>query len=107
MQKIAKCRIDASWNNKDMMREFDKTKSKNVANIDKVKDSLYSRSTDAIFAKRRHSLQDTPDTRTPASWNIDEGKIESSFQIPYTKILLGAFIFFILALGFTFSKYRE
>lgn len=40
MQKITKCKIDASWNNKDMMREFDKTKSKNVANIDKVKDLL-------------------------------------------------------------------
>lgn len=40
VQKIAKRRIDASWNNKDRTREFDKTKSKNVANIDKIKDML-------------------------------------------------------------------
>ena len=74
-------------------------------NIDKVKDSLYSKNTDAIFAKRRHSLQDRSDSRTPSAWNIEEEQAESSFQIPYNKILLGAFIFFILALGFTFSKF--
>jgi hypothetical protein len=74
-------------------------------NIDKVKDSLYSKSTDAIFAKRRHSLQDGLDSKTPAGWNTEEEQAESSFQIPYTKILLGAFIFFVLALGFTFSKF--
>src|ERR1035437_4467273 len=74
-------------------------------NIDKVKDSLYSKSTDAIFAKRRHTLQDTTNSETPPAWNVAEEKAESSFQIPYTKILLGAFIFFVLALGFTFSKF--
>ena len=40
VQKIAKHEIDVSWNNKGMIREFDKTKSKNVANIDKIKDVL-------------------------------------------------------------------
>ena len=74
-------------------------------NIDKVKDSLYSKNTDAIFVKRRHSLQDKSNLNAPTSWNVGEEKAESSFQIPYTKILLGAFIFFILALGFTFSKF--
>ncbi len=74
-------------------------------NIDKIKDSLYSKNTDGIFAKRRHSLQEKNDLKTSTAWNMEEEKAESSFQIPYTKILLGAFIFFILALGFTFSKF--
>ncbi len=74
-------------------------------NIEKVKDSLYSRSTDAIFTKRRHSLQDTASTRPTVGWNVEREETESNFQIPYNKILLGAFIFFIFALVFTFSKF--
>lgn len=75
------------------------------ANIDKIKESLYSKNTDGIFLKRRHSLHDNLDLKTPTSWNVKEEQAESSFQIPYTKILLGAFIFFILALGFAFTKF--
>ena len=74
-------------------------------NIDKIKESLYSKNTDAIFAKRRHSLQEKNSPEVPVEWNMKEDIAESSFQLPYTKILLGAFIFFVLALGFTFSKY--
>ena len=74
-------------------------------NIGKVKDSLYSRSTDGIFVKRRHSLKNENNSETPATWNIKEEPTESSFKLPYNKILLGAFIFFVLALGFTFSKF--
>jgi len=74
-------------------------------NIDKIKESLYSKNTDGIFLKRRHSLQEEENSKTPAAWNIKEERAESSFQLPYTKILLGAFIFFVLALGFTFSKF--
>ena len=74
-------------------------------NINKVKESLYSKTTDAIFSKRRHSLQEQQETKIPDAWNVQEEKPESSFKIPYNKILLAAFIFFILALGFTFSKF--
>jgi hypothetical protein len=74
-------------------------------NIDKIQESLYSKTTDGIFLKRRHSLQDKTSTGTPTAWNVEEEKAESSFQLPYTKIFLGAFIFFILALGFAFSKF--
>ncbi|MFH1455136.1 MAG: hypothetical protein ABIF22_02345 [bacterium] len=74
-------------------------------NIDRVKDSLYSKNTDAIFVKRRHSLQNKAGSNTPTVWNVKEEKAESSFQLPYTKIFLGSLIFFILALGFTFSKF--
>jgi len=74
-------------------------------NLDNIKDSLYSKSTDGIFVKRRHSLQNKTDLKTPVAWNVKEEEIESNFKLPYNKILLGAFIFFILALGFTFSKF--
>ncbi len=74
-------------------------------NIDKIKDSLYSRSSDGIFAKRRHILKDKVNTKIPTEWKVEEEQAESSFKLPYTKILLGAFIFFILALGFTFFKF--
>lgn len=40
IQKITKNTINVSWNNKDRMRDFDKIKSKNVANIDKIKNIL-------------------------------------------------------------------
>src|SRR3990167_4505700 len=74
-------------------------------NIDKIKESLYSKSTDGMFVKRRHSLQDKFASNTPSAWNIEEEKAESGFKIPYSKIFLGSLIFFILALGFTFSKF--
>lgn len=74
-------------------------------NIDKIQESLYSKTTDGIFVKRRHALQDKTDSKVPVDWNINDERAESSFKIPYTKILLGAFIFFILALVFTFSKF--
>ncbi len=73
--------------------------------IDKVKDSLYSKNTDGIFATRRHSLHDEIDSKAPVAWDIKEERTESNFEFPYTKILLGAFIFFVLALGFTFFKF--
>lgn len=40
VQKIAKCKIDVSWNNKNRIRDFDKIKSNNLANIDKIKNML-------------------------------------------------------------------
>ena len=73
--------------------------------IEKVEEALYSKNTDGIFLKKRHSLQGTEDFKTSATWNIKEKETENGFKIPYTKIFLGAFIFFVLALGFTFSKF--
>ena len=74
-------------------------------NIDKIKESLYSKNTDAIFSKKVHVLENKSGAEVSSNWNIEEDKPESSFKIPYTKILMGSFIFFILALGFTFSKF--
>jgi len=82
---------------------FDPNEKKD--NIDKVQESLYSKTIDNIFVKRRHSLQDKPDLKASSTWNIEEEKVESKFQIPYSKIFLGAFIFFVLAIGFTFFKF--
>ncbi len=74
-------------------------------NIEKIQESLYSKNTDAIFAKRRHPLHEAGDQKNPVAWDTKEEQAEGTFQLPYTKILLGAFIFFVLALGFTFSKF--
>ena len=76
-----------------------------TSSIDKVQESLYSKTTDAIFAKRRHSLKEGSDSKTPLGWNVEDEKPESSFEIPYTKIFLGALIFFVLAVIFTFSRF--
>ena len=82
---------------------FDSIEKKD--NIKEMKDSLYSKTSDEAFVKRRHSLQDKADSKIPVAWNVKEERAESSFKIPYSKILLGAFIFFILAFGFTFFKF--
>ncbi|MFH0755600.1 MAG: hypothetical protein V1910_02980 [bacterium] len=74
-------------------------------NIDRMKDFLYSKNNNGIFLKRRHPLKEKINSNTPFTWNIKEKKAKNNFQIPYTKLFLGAFIFFILALGFTFSKF--
>jgi len=82
---------------------FDSDEKKD--NIEKVEESLYSKTIDNIFVKRRHNLQEEQKTNAPTSWNVIDEEAESHFQLPYSKILLGAFIFFVLALGFTFSKF--
>ncbi len=82
---------------------FDQNEKKDK--IEKVEESLYSKTIDNIFIKRRHNLQEGQNTNTPTSWDIKDEEVESHFQLPYSKILLGAFIFFVLALGFTFSKF--
>lgn len=74
-------------------------------NIDRIQESLYSKNTDGIFEKRRHTLQDKTNISAPSAWNEEEEKVESSFHLPYTKIFIGAFIFFVLALVFAFSKF--
>ncbi len=74
-------------------------------NIERIKESLYSRNTDGIFLKRRHSLQENTNFNKPTAWNVEEEKPESNFKLPYNKIFLGSFIFFVLALIFVFSKF--
>lgn len=73
-------------------------------NIDKVKESLYSKGTDAIFSRKAYTLKDkyNPDIKT--DWDIEE-KPMKKIKIPYTKILIGSFLFFILASGFTFFRF--
>lgn len=71
--------------------------------IDEIKKSLYSRDTDAIFAKKRHSLKPV-DEEANTDWSDDDLRNESDFKFPYVKILLGALIFFLLTAGF--AAYR-
>lgn len=73
--------------------------------IKEVQDSLYSKNTDGIFIKRRHPLQGNDETTVPLGWNENEEQTGSKIKISYSKILLWAFIFFILALGFAFSRF--
>ncbi len=74
-------------------------------NIGRVKDSLYTKNPDGIFVKRRHNLADQKNLNVPTEWSVEEEQPESTFKIPYTKILFGAFIFFVLALVFAFSRF--
>ncbi len=74
--------------------------------IEGVKEELYSKKTDGIFLKKRHELKEkAPILNTSSTWAEDQEKTPSKIQIPYSKVLLGAFIFFILATGFTIFKY--
>jgi len=82
------------------MADSDKKNNK----IQEVKEALYSRKTDGIFSAKRHPLQ-VKSNFGQSAWNIQEEKAESQIVIPYTKIFLGAFIFFVLATGFAFYKF--
>jgi hypothetical protein len=80
----------------------DEQKSK----IDNIKESLYSRNADNIFVKRRHSLHEKANIDDNNSgWNSEDDKVRGGFNIPYGKILLGAFIFFALATSFAFYRF--
>ncbi|MCX6717185.1 MAG: hypothetical protein NTU76_00730 [Candidatus Taylorbacteria bacterium] len=80
----------------------DEQKSK----IDNIKESLYSRNADNIFVKRRHSLHEKGNIDdTNSGWNSEDDKVKSGFNIPYSKILLGAFIFFALATSFALYRF--
>jgi hypothetical protein len=74
--------------------------------ISEVKEALYSRKTDGIFTPKRHPLHDKNNpSKVEEGWNVKEEKAESQIQVPYSKILLGAFIFFVLASTFAFYKF--
>ncbi len=71
--------------------------------IETLKDVLYSKDDSTLLNRRRHILKNKKDFYdTPTSWKEEERK---DFRVPYEKILLGAFVFFILAIGFTFIKF--
>lgn len=71
--------------------------------IETLKDVLYSKDENNLLSRRRHILKSRKDFYdTPTSWK-EENKKE--LRIPYEKILLGTFIFFILAIVFTFFKF--
>ena len=71
--------------------------------IDVLKDVLYSKNEDKLLNRRRHILKDKGDFYdTPTSWEEEKN---SAVNMPYAKILLGAFIFFIVAFGFAFYKF--
>jgi hypothetical protein len=74
--------------------------------IEKVQDSLYSKNTDSIFVKRRHGLNEKEEEiDVSSSWKEEKQEVESEFKLPYTKILLGALIFFVLTMVFAFSRF--
>jgi hypothetical protein len=81
--------------------------NKKKSKIDSVNDVLYSRSSDGVFVKKRHILsnKDTATDTAPSAWSSQPETPESQKSIPYTKILMGAFIFFILAMGFAFYQF--
>jgi len=71
--------------------------------IETLKDVLYSKDENNLLNRRRHVLKSRKDFYdTPTSWKEEDKK---ELRIPYEKILLGTFIFFILSLGFTFFKF--
>lgn len=72
--------------------------------IEELQSDLYSRSADNIFFKKRHTLKDRGKySDKPVEWQEEEEK--PKIQIPYNKILLGTFIFFVFALGFAFFRF--
>lgn len=77
--------------------------------IDELEDALYSRSAAGIFSKKRHSLKNKIEPKLPASaWgNTAEMKErpESSVKLPYAKILIGALVFFLIAVSFALYKF--
>lgn len=77
--------------------------------IDEIQNELYSRNTDGLFLKKRHALSNRQEPKNiPSAW-VDEAekpeKDSGVMHIPYTKIFIGALIFFILAAGFAFYKF--
>ncbi len=84
------------------MEDSDEKKSK----IEEAQSALYSRNASGIFLKKRHPLKNENEAgNIPSEWTPEEEKPESAVNIPYAKILIGALIFFILAVGFTFYKF--
>jgi len=75
--------------------------------IEEVQESLYSRNTDNSSFKRRHDISEKREPKFQSAWN-DEEEVHApkhTMNIPYTKILIGAFVFFAFALSFTFYKF--
>jgi len=76
----------------------------NKNKIEELQSDLYSRNADGIFLKKRHTLKDKGQfSDEPLAWQEEAEKPKG--EIPYNKILLGTFIFFILALGFAFFRF--
>lgn len=75
--------------------------------IEEIQNELYSRNAGNIFLKKRHALKKNINeaNNAPSSWAPEEEKPESAVSIPYAKILIGALIFFILAIGFMFYRF--
>ncbi len=74
--------------------------------IEELEDTLYSRNADNVFFKKRHSLSSEPVAKNISSaWSDDEEKPSDMIHIPFTKIFIGALIFFIIAAGFAFYEF--
>ena len=78
--------------------------NENKNNIEELQSDLYSRKADGIFLKKRHILRDRGQySDRPTVWQ-EEAEAPKR-QIPYNKILLVTFIFFVLALGFALFRF--
>jgi hypothetical protein len=82
---------------------FEEEKDKK-SKIEEVKEALYSQNVDAVVAKRRHELKPKMES-VITDWSDTDLKKESDFKFPFVKILLGAFVFFLLASGFAVYKF--
>ncbi len=75
--------------------------------IEELKDTLYSRQTDSMFERKRHTLH--PDTTVIApktEWDLDsEKKQKPQKEIPYKRILIISFLFFALTMAFAVYQF--
>jgi hypothetical protein len=78
--------------------------NQNENKIEELQSDLYSRNADGIFLKKRHVLKDNGlYSNRPTEWQEEPEAPKKN--IPYNKILLVTFIFFVLALGFAFFRF--
>ncbi len=76
--------------------------------IEEANKALYSKVSDGIFVKRRHSLKENYSLeKEPTAWKEEAEKEPNAheFQIPYQKIFLVALIFFVAGIGFAAYKF--
>jgi len=80
--------------------------SEKKSKIEEIQSALYSRNSGGLFSKKRHELSTRPEEGSvPSAWAEEPERSEGGPHIPFTKILIGAFIFFIIAVGFAFYKF--
>jgi len=78
----------------------------NKNKIQEINTALYSKNANGVFVKKRHDLkEDYSAEKLPSAWENSDENMKKGFQLSYSKILLLAFVFFILATGFAAYKF--